>query len=310
MEENDTFLITCKIGENSYQTINRFPNEGYERKWIAMLVIVCMLLFSTIILNGISIITIRKSSQLRSKVCYFVILLQTIVDLGVGVLSIPIFIYHLLSPFLSTAKCTLLPWVLGTTYLPCALSMITQSAMTLERYIGVLHPYYYETQVTKKRILAYVCGGCCALFTIIFLSRDRSIHRIFWGVMILTFFCFTAFVYTRIYLVIRKLVRSPKKPVSCESTDANQNVTKRQIFRESRHARACFAVVVCFGIFLLPLVLVMVFFNISSTMFYLEYVHWSITSMIFNSTINSLIFFWTNPLLRKEAFRTLRLYYS
>ena len=187
MEENDTFLITCKVHKSSYQILNRFPNEEYERKWIAMLVIVCrpMLLFSTIILNGISIITIRKSSQLRNKVCYFVILLQTIVDLGFGVLSIPIFIYHLLSPFLSTAKCTLLPWVLGTTYLPCAISIITQSAMTLERYIGVLHPYYYETQVTKKRILAYVCGGCCALFTIIFLSRDRSIHRIFWGVMTL-----------------------------------------------------------------------------------------------------------------------------
>jgi hypothetical protein len=166
------------------------------------------------------------------------------------------------------------------------------------------NPSHKETNfgVCVRRLL-------CSLYNNISVSC-RSIHRIFWGVMILTFFCFTAFVHTRIYLVIRKLVRSPKKPVSCESTDANQNVTKRQIFRESRHARACFAVVVCFGIFLLPLVLVMVFFNISSTMFYLEYVHWSITSMIFNSTINSLIFFWTNPLLRKEAFRTLRLYYS
>ena len=307
-EESDTFLITCKIGENSYQTLNRFPNEEYERNRIAMLVIVCMLLFSTIILNGISIITIRKSSQLRSKVCYFVILLQTIVDLGVGVLSIPIFIYHLLSPFLSTAKCTLLPWVLGTTYLPCAISIITQSAMTLERYIGVLHPYYYETQVTKKRILMYVCGGCCAPYIIISLSRDRTLIRTFWAVIILTFFCFTAFVYTRIYLVIRKLVRSEKRP-ACES-DGNQNVTKRQFFREIRHARSCFAVVVCFGIFLLPLMLVMVFFNISSTIFYIEYVNWSTTSMIFNPTINSLIFFWTKPLLRKEAFKTLRLYYS
>jgi hypothetical protein len=120
---------------------------------------------------------------------------------------------------------------------------------------------YYETQVTKKRILVYVCGGCCALF-IVFLSRNRSIITAFCAAMILTFFCFTAFVYTRIYIVIRKLVRSEKRP-ACES-DGNQNVIKRKMFRESRHARSCFAIVVCFGIFLLPLVLLMVFFKITS----------------------------------------------
>ena len=51
----------------------------YERYRIALLLVNCMLLLSTISLNGISIITIRKSSQLKSKVCYFVILLQSIV---------------------------------------------------------------------------------------------------------------------------------------------------------------------------------------------------------------------------------------
>ena len=72
-----------------------WPIRGkkYERNKIAVLVINFMLLFLTISLNGLSVKAIKKSSRLRSKLCYFVILLQSVVDLGVGFPSIPL---HLL----------------------------------------------------------------------------------------------------------------------------------------------------------------------------------------------------------------------
>ncbi len=298
-QESDGFLATCNNSKGSYVIVDKFPNKTYEHSRIAVLVINCILFCSTVSLNAISVITIKKSSQLRSKVCYFVIALQSVVDLGVGVVSIPLFIYYLFSPFLNTANCTFITFALGITFLPCGFSIITQSAMTMERYIGVLHPYSYQTQVTKKRILVYVSGSCLALLSVIS-SRDREIIKISWAVMILTFFFFTGFVYTRIYLIIRKLVRSEKGP-ACES-DKNQNSIRRRIFHESRHARSCFLVVVCFGIFMLPLTLSSVFFKIGSIE-YIEYFSWAVTSMILNSSVNSLIFFWTKSLLRKEAFR-------
>ncbi len=173
-EENHYFLTTCKITEATYVIPSQFPNDEYERNRIAVVAFNCMLLLLTIGLNGISIITIRKSSQLRNKVCYFIFLLQSVVDLSVGVLGIPLFIYYLLIPFLDTSNCTFIILALRTTHLVCALSVITLSAMTIERYIGVLHPYYYETKVTRKRILIYVCGCGLAVFPILDSSfRDR-----------------------------------------------------------------------------------------------------------------------------------------
>ena len=228
-----------------------------------MLVLNCLLLFSTIALNGISIITIRKSSQLRSKVCYFVILLQSVVDLGVGVLGIPLFIYYLISPFLHTTNCILIIVALRTTLSTSGLSMITMSAMTIERYIGVLHPYYYETNVTKKRILIYVCASSLVLCSVVAYSfRDRTIFRIILTGSIALFLLFAGFVYTRIYLVIRKLIRSERRPAY--ESDGSQNVVKKQTIRESRHARSCFLVVICFALCLLPSTLTPVLFPVEN----------------------------------------------
>lgn len=113
--ENDQFFMACKVGNFSFRFV---PNKKYEGNLIAMLVINCVLFFSTISLNAISVVTIRKSSQLKGKVCYFVILVQSAVDLGVGLLSIPLFISYLIFPFLNTGNCTVIILAIGASYLP------------------------------------------------------------------------------------------------------------------------------------------------------------------------------------------------
>jgi hypothetical protein len=40
------------------------------------------------------------------------------------------------------------------------------------------------------------------------------------------------------------------------------------------------------------------------------YQNWSITSMILNSSANSVVFFWTKTLLRKEASKTLKSFFQ
>ena len=301
-KENHAFVTTCRFAETSYAILNKFPNRNYELYQVTVLVINCLLIFSTISLNGISIITIRKSSQLRNKICYFVILLQSIVDLGVGVLSTPLFIYYLLFPVLKTVNCNFMFVAFRLSSLPCWLSIVTLSALTIERYIGVLHPYQYHSKVTKKRILMYICGSSVAIILVVaFSSLNRQIMSAVGSGSILIFFFLTGFVYARIYLVIRRLISSERKP-SCES-DGRRD--RRRILRESRHARSCCLVVVCFAIFLLPFTFLNIFFTVGS-FDYMLHMNWSLTSMILNSSVNSLILFWTKTLLRKEAFETLK----
>ena len=308
-EESNAFLTVCNIAEGSITVIHQFPNKEHAYNRIVILVINFVLLFPTILLNGVSVITIKKSSYLNSKVCYFVILLQSVVDLGVGLISLPLFVYGLMTPFQKIRNCTLVFLAFRTSFLPLGLSMATLSAMTMERYIGVLHPFQYQTKVTKKRILIYVCGNGLFLFSLLAYSlRDTKPLVIYVSGSIFVLFVFTGFVYTRIYLVIQKLIRVEKQQVCVDGG----NQVKRQIIRESCRGRSCFLVVICFLCFLLPLALTPHFFT-SGTFDSRVYLNWAFTSTILNSSVNSVIFFWTKTLLRKEALKKIRsvwLYFS
>ena len=260
--KNSIIVVTkCKIPGSSFAPLIQFPNEKYERNQIATLGINIVLIVSTILSNGISVITIRKSYQLRNRVCYFAVLLQSLDDLSVGVLTIPLFIYYLLVPFLNNVNCTLIILALRTLFLPLGLSVATLSAMTMERYIGVIHPLQYKTKVTKKRMLMYVCGHGLGLVSVIAYSfHDPTVTEIFSRGWIGVLFLLIAFAYTRIYLVIRKLIRSEKRPV-CES-EGNQ--VGKQLIRECRRARSCFLVTICFFLLLLPVVFSRLAFIIGS----------------------------------------------
>ena len=301
--KNFVFFKTCRVADISFLIMSNFPEDKYEGFRITLLVVNCILFFSTISLNGISIITIRRSSQLRSKVCYFVILLQSVVDLIVGSLGIPLFIYYIISPFVKTADCNFIISALRTTLASCGLSMIALSAMTLERYMGVLHPYYYQTNVTKKRILIYMCGSTIVLGLVFAYSfHDRKIFRFILTGSIIVFLFLSGFVYLRIYLVIRKLIRSVRRP-ACE-TNGKKN-SEKQAIRESRRARSCFIVVICFVLCLVPSLLTPLLYS-EESFDYIVYINWSLTAVILNSSINSVIFFWMKTLLRKEALVTLK----
>ena len=305
-KESNAFLTVCNLAEGSMTVIHQFPSKEQEHNRIVMLVVNCILLFPTISLNGISVITIRKSSQLNSKVCYFIILLQSFIDLGVGLLGIPLFVYCMMIPFQKIRNCTLTFLAFRTSFLPLGLSMATLSAMTMERYIGVLHPFQYQTKITKKRILIYVCGNGLVFFSLLLYSlRDAKPLLIYVSGFIFVFFILTGLVYTRIYLVIRKLIRVEKRQVRV----GGGNQVKRQIICESRRARSCFLVVVCFFLFLLPFAMTSVLFT-PGTFDFRVYFNWAFTSIILNSSVNSVIFFWTKTLLRKEALKNLRSLWS
>ncbi len=255
----------------------------------------------TVLLNAVSILTILKSSQLKSKPCYFIILVQSVIDLATGVLGIPFFLAYLIQGITGTSNCFGTFLALKSTILPIAVSTITLSAMTMERYIAILHPYAYSTKVTKKRILVYVGSGSVVTFFVIIVSFAFQPAVMIFGVfiVILVFF-FTAFAYTKIYLVIRKLNHSRNNQPSV--AEGQENLTRKKLFlREIKQAKSCFIVVMCFFIlsFLPPIVFS--FHKNKDQSEFLAKDAWLYTIMMFNSSVNSVIFFWTKTMLRKEA---------
>ena len=275
---------------------------------VILVVFNAILVFPTLFLNLLSIIAISKSSQLKNKLCYFVILIQSSTDFCFGVISIPAFIIFVASPLLDIENCLVKVTLVQTALTVPAISIITLSSMTLERYIGVLHPYFYETFVTKQQIFMHICvGSLIYLATVAASTFVEGLLKNFSLLYVIANFLFITFAYTRIYLVVRRLHRSQqRRPDVGKQTSVSG---RRHLLREVKHAKSCFIVVVYFVLSSMPCVIASSFVNENNLHRSAVMIFWAITLTNLTSSFNSLIFFWTKTLLRKEAMTTMKYFF-
>ena len=153
----DIFRVSCEIFGSSYSFKSELPSEKLLIVYIIVLVFNAILIIPTILLNVVSIITILKSSHLSSKPCYFVILVQSVIDSAVGFFGIPSFLVYTLGKIGLHSNCGVLLLGYLTTIVMVNISMIVLLAMTLERYIAVLH------HDRDKKANPDVCMHCLSL---------------------------------------------------------------------------------------------------------------------------------------------------
>lgn len=304
-------MNTSVQGENIQETcpIREDPSE----KMLNFIVVFSangISLIAAILLNAISVITVLKSSQMKNKPCYFIILVQSVIDLAVGVFAIPIFLVYLIGGMTETMNCFRV-LALRTTLLPIGLSSITLSVLTMDRYIAVLHPFLYSTRVTKKRILIYVGCGSVLMFSLVILSFANNLrlaNNLCTGLLAIVFI-FIVFAYTKIFLVVRNLSRERIWP-SVAGT-AETMAKKKLLLQEIKQAKSCFVVAICFFTLslLLPFLVHYSGVNQDKTAFHVMKT-WMYTLAMANSSVNSVIFFWTKKMLRREALKRFKHWFT
>ena len=304
--EQEIHETSCLILVTTHYIVTKDQSEKLLISHIFVIVFNGLLIIPTILLNAVPVITIWKSSQLSRKPCYFIILVQSMIDIAVGVGSIPLFIFVLRSLLGRYENCSVAFLAFRLTLVPLGLSAIILTALTLERYIAIVHPYSYSTEVTKKRLLIFI-GFCFAVeFSVLALSLGiQQILPIYAVVKRALIFLFVVFAYTRIYLVVRKISRSPCKP---QDLSSDGNLTRMKLFvQEIKQAKACFIVVICFCVLtFLPAATTIPLFSMLQTFEELAVKPWMLTLSLSNSSVNSVIFFWTKTMLRKEAIKILK----
>ena len=303
----DVFRLSCVVlgAELSFSVAQPSGQPLINRT--VVLVFNSMLIIPTVLLNAVAIITIFKSSQLKNKPCYFIILVQSTMDLAVGLLGIPSFLVYVLSKMGEYKSC-FASLTHQTTILLIDVSTIILFVMTLERYVAIMHPFRYTILITRKRIIVCVCVGSLVFLTVLFLSRiflTRPLIDVWIIIQSTLFFLVTLFAYTRIFLVVRKLARLQRKLLG----SADEYLTKTKLFhRNIKHAKSCFKVMASYvALHYLP-VLLMVSLKHTNTLkeLYIDVHIWVVTLELLNSSVNSMIFFWTKTILRTEATKILK----
>ncbi len=299
--------VTNAVSEKHCYLLNADITFGIEHPTQALFIGQCtacvfitILIIPTVILNGVSVVTILKCPQLKEKVPYFLIIMQSVADLAVGLLSLPLFSYICFTETQGSINCVRSLLLLRVSVVPLCLSIWVLTAMTVERCIGVLHPLRHRTLVTKKRIFVFVsCGALLTIVLIAFSFLQRGLFETFYSVYALIFILVTIFVYTKIFLTIRK------RQIPGNATgNTETNKDKHSFLKEIKLAKSCFLVVACFFLCFFGAGII----NIMSFQrsHYVVLRSWATALVTVNSSLNSLIFFWCRPLLRNEARKVLK----
>ena len=307
-------MKNCSFFSNTFVVELRstqFSSRGFLINQIIVCVVTCLLIIPTILLNSFTILTISKSRHLKEKVCYYLILVQSAIDLIVGTITAPIFVAFItVSYIIAEFQCVLFALTYVVAYLPMGLSLITLCVLSFERYMGVLHPFVHRTKVTKKKLTYLICCAAVVIIVLLpgtfFLSayvfHQKCFSIILFGVV------FIIFVYTSIFRAARKRLRLKNKPGdSYENEQNSENLTgKKRLLQELKLARSCFALVCTFGFCYLPAVVVTYSLLVNDEYHIFIVWSWSITTRVLNSNLNSIIFFWSRPILRAEARKVLK----
>ena len=247
--------------------------------------------------NTLVIASIWKSSQLRKKLCYFMIMVLSCFDLVAVVTIYPGILLFLIAWLREDYDLfvKIIPIYMNISGIFLIFSLLALLVMNIERYLGAYYPIFHHTSVTRRKLitlLTILSMSFAVMYTISRYVVKYPIYFIFFTVLYAPPFIFVNF---KLFAIARKLHRQRAVSPGKRTTANLKNITTG------------LWAVVCFMLFSIPYSFIIAFGRAekSKNTKRLSYI-WAITCITINCTLNSLIFFWKNKVLRTEGIKILK----
>ena len=262
---------------------------------IFLCVVNIILTFSGTVSNTLVIASIWKSSQLRRKLCHFMIMVLSCFDLVAVVTNHPGILLFLIAWLREDYDLLFKVMIyLNVSGLFLVLSPLTLLVMNIERYLGAYYPIFHHTSVTRRRLITLLVILLIPSAVVYMISRCGVIsYPMFFMISMVIFVPPFIFVNYKLFAIARKLHR--------------ERAPERRTAANFKNISTGLWVVACFMLLSIPHSVNVAFFltEKSSKNVRLSYV-WALTCVTMNSTLNSLIFFWKNKVLRTEGIKILK----
>ena len=266
------------------------------------LILLCVLntifTFSGIILNTLVIASIWKSSQLRKKLCHFMIMVLSCFDLVTVTTNHPVLLY--LISWLMEDYDLLLTMGMYLEYASVfpAFSVFALLVMNIERYLGAYYPIFHRTSVTRRRLLTFL-AILLIITTAMYIISGKGMKvirgSVFLAILMALFVPLFTFVNFKLFIIVRKVRRERAISPGKRTTMNLKNISM------GLWAVACLMLLCLPGFFFIVFDLT----ENSINTLRLSMV-WAVTCNLMNCTFNSLIFFWKNKVLRTEGIKILK----
>lgn len=291
------FLQVCVIKNAEFYSVIAFPSKGYFINNIICCVVNVLLTFSTIFLNGITVLAYWRSCILKKKASYFLVMILSLNDLGIGILGNSTFCVLLIRETLGYRNCALAALFVTLISALSGMSFMTLLLLNFERYLGIAYPLFHRTKVTRRRLLAAVVGlWFISAMTVCAHFIDKNVGTIIVSFTIWLSLVVVVFVYTKIFRISQR--------TTMIAGLGNGIVRQKGFLQKLKDARSSLIVVVCTFLCFLPMGVATALKK--SNFMVIVMGLWSTMLILTASTLNSVIFFWRNKVLRSEAKKILR----
>ena len=265
-----------------------------------------------IFLNSVVIISIWKSSQLRKKLCYFMILVLSCADLIAIAFTHPAIIVWTIFWYMKTSledeNKLIVPFIIAM--LLGGSSMSALLTLSVERFLALKYPFFHQTAVTKRRLMLFLAFWMIML--VILCPLAYFVGKLFRCILITAFVVFICFVFVYLNYKMFIIAESKRKMESVPSTSTvtcSYQQRKRRLMNFN-NISTCSLAIGCFFVCSFPQIVYSVLSLTSETLPKDRRMRlfniWSNTFVFMNSTFNCLIFFWKNSILRREGIKILK----
>ena len=235
------------------------------------------------------------------------ILVLSCFDLAVVIITHPLLICSTISVFLFQVNPTLEQTRFYVSSALQNVSVLALLTLNIERYLALKFPFFHQTSVTKKRMI--FLQGILLIFDVILAALPRIVKRenliypfktAFHSILLLLF--------TYLNYEMHKIVKSKRWSEVAALGEDEQERKKPESFFKTEFS-TCFLVVVSLFVCSCPLIVLSVLFQTQLSNYDKRGIVWHLWASTFvsiNSTLNSLIFFWKNSILRREGMKILQ----
>ena len=253
-----------------------------------------------IFLNSIVLFSL-SSSKRREKLCYFMIIVLSCVDLFAVITNHPtVLIFTIL-------------WLTGRHYALASftafmhastaflgLSLVTLFVMNFDRYLAIKHPFVHRISVTRRRLV--IATAILFLFQTIFIAISVNNFLIPSHLVVIFLLAIFSppflFINYKLYTISRKIRSSTN---SAKSSRVSSIINLKNI-------SSCLLAVFCYLLLCIP---TYIYFHVrvtgtSKPIDMQLSALWTKSIAAMNSTFNCLIFFWKDRLLRVEGIRIIK----
>ena len=292
---------SCSFYNDDIPMFIGIPSNVYYMNYIVALILNVFLTISTIFLNSVTILAYINSALLKSKKSYFLIMLLSVNDLLVGLFPNGSFVLVLINVVIGHPKCEIYIMFYYECYVLAAMSITTLFGLNIERYLSIQHPFYHHTKVTKSKLLKMIVGFWFLTITLRLPSLVYGkIMNISSSILFLLIAFSTLYIYAAIFITVRKKPQLTETRETEERSTEEERTNKKEQLQNIKMAKSCAIVVGLVFTCNIPMAITkLISASNIHTLTLLSL--WSATIVMSASSINSLVFFWKNLVLRKEA---------